>query len=299
MAGLTPASAQAPPSAATDRARNELSFILGSTEAVLEPRRERGELQDEHAGVVQRAMTAIRTIVLDGFLSWYSQALLNLTARGLAAELPRQAAKARAELDSVKLPVDKLGDDAAIERANAWARRPDGYTIVATTPAPLDAGREGRLREVRDHFRDSKSQVIRRALQAAAQAGDDETVEAFATAPRVVKDEIFDEATMRKLGDIYLDRAGKRQEVESAEMAASLGNWVLDRARAAIDAVAGSVPTDLLTPDGRRVPRSTARGGESARLLRIDSQGNSVPVMQVDSNGNVGPITEMPPLRQQ
>ena len=281
MAEFIPA---APPSAEIDRARSELRFFLDSTENVLEPRRDRGELQDEHVGIVQRAFAGIRKVVLDGFLVWLAQARLDLTPRGLATELPRQAARAREELDTIKLPIDKLDNDAAITRSNVWPRRPDGHTVVSSTPAPLDAGREARLREIRDFFKDDKPQVVRRALLAAAQAGDDELIEAFATAPRVVKDEVFDEATMMRLGDLFLDRAGRRQEVASAEMASSLAAWVLDRARAAIDAVAGAVPEDLIAASGRRVSRSTARGGEPApdfasRLLRLDDRGNSVPIV--------------------
>lgn len=126
---------------------------------------------------------------------------------------------------------------------------------------------------------------MRRALVEAAANGDDETVEAFATGPKVTRDEHLDEPTMKRLGDIYVKRAGKQAEVESAEMAASLGNWVLGRARAAIDAVAGAVPADLVTPDGRRVARAQTRASDSeldfaSRLLRIDSQGNAVPLIE-------------------
>ena len=144
MAEFVPAT---PLSATTDRARNELRFFLDSTENVLEPRRERGELQDAHVDVVRRAIAEIRKSVLDGFLGWFAQARLDFTSRGLATALPREAGKARAELDSVEIFIDKLAHDGAIARSNAWSRRPDGRSIVDATPAPFDAGREMRLRE--------------------------------------------------------------------------------------------------------------------------------------------------------
>jgi hypothetical protein len=231
-------------------------FYVPTTIAVLPGRVERGELVEEHAAFV-RGQAERDLSVSRAWVAFYGDVRERVVAKKVPEAIAAKAGELRAELAAGEAEIRQLEDAAALRKSNSFPSLQ--YTIDgprATLPPEVP----WIMNRLLDRLSKETLTRWRSILVESARRGDDQpflATEHFTA--RLIRDEILDdERTMNALTDVFTTRAGTKQWIASAEMAAQLARTLLEHTRAFIDGSAGVDPNreaPLQTPDGREIRR--------------------------------------------
>ncbi|MFB3852849.1 MAG: hypothetical protein ACE148_03380 [Vicinamibacterales bacterium] len=236
------------------RARNEVAFFVRTTVDILDGRVERGLLTAEDAAHVRDVADLVMKAVTT-FMEFVGSVHDRFAPGQVPSEVAAAAAKALAELDEEAAGLQGKENATDVIVANIYPGIPhefdgrNGYVppqTIATLNRLLD-------RLEKETLTRKRSIVIESAAR-----GDDQPYQAYRfMAPKLIWDELLDERTRQRLEDVYLDRSGRRQQVESGRMAVALARHLVEKGQAAVRAISGGASEKQILrslPDGSTEP---------------------------------------------